>query len=129
MGRRLVVNVRMLSFAHTMHHEATKFLSVTIRAETRECKRSSAPGEVPVKVLSDGGSTPPISTKKSLLEPLSKSKASGEDFFIALRSVARVFARINIGGFAALLRGPFLSLEKRITAFRVIFFVAGSKLG
>ena len=26
-------------------------------------------------------STPPASTKKSLLEPLSKSRASGEDFF------------------------------------------------
>ena len=29
----------------------------------RECKESSAPGEVPEEVFSDGGSTPPASTK------------------------------------------------------------------
>ena len=28
----------------------------------RECKESSAPGEVPEEVFSDGGSTPPAST-------------------------------------------------------------------
>ena len=54
----------MLSFAHATHHEATKSRSVTARAGTRECKEPSAPGEVPVKALSDGGSTPPISTNK-----------------------------------------------------------------
>ena len=31
------------------------------------------------------GSSPTVTTKKSLLEPLSKSKVSGEDFFIAFR--------------------------------------------
>ena len=67
MGRRLVVNVRMLSFAHTMNDEATKSPSVTVRAGTREWKGPSAPGEVPVKVLSDGGSTPPTSTKAKIL--------------------------------------------------------------
>ena len=30
----------------------------------RECKEPSAPGEVPEEVFSDGGSTPPASTKK-----------------------------------------------------------------
>lgn len=39
------------------------------------------------------GSTPLCSTKKSLLEPLSKSKALGEDFFIYFSSpVDGVFA-------------------------------------
>ena len=33
-------------------------------------------------MLSDRGSIPLSSTTKSLLEPLPKSKASGEDFFI-----------------------------------------------
>ena len=49
----------------------------------------NALGEGRIGVLSDGGSIPLTSTKKSLLEPLSKSKASGEDFFIP---VDRVFA-------------------------------------
>lgn len=35
-----------------------------------------------VRNLEVRGSTPLCSTKKSLLEPLSKSKALGEDFFI-----------------------------------------------
>ena len=66
MGRRLVVNVNMLSFAHIMNHEATKPVRVTVFAQARECKAPSAPGEVFVKVLSDRGSTPLISTKKIL---------------------------------------------------------------
>lgn len=57
-----MVHVSMLSFAHAMNNEATKSPSVTARAGTRECKGPSAPGEVAVKALSDGGSTPPIST-------------------------------------------------------------------
>ena len=59
-----MVNVRAQSFERGMHHEATKSPRVTAPARTRECKQPSAPGEVPVKVLSDGGSTPPTSTKK-----------------------------------------------------------------
>ena len=38
MGRRLVVNVRALSFARTMYNEATKPLRVTALARARECK-------------------------------------------------------------------------------------------
>ena len=53
-----------------MYHEATKTRRVTVPAGTRECKQSSAPGEVPVKVLSDGGSTPPISTTTKLHKTL-----------------------------------------------------------
>ena len=64
MGRRQVVNVNMQSFAHIMNHEATKPVRVTAFAQARECKSPSAPGEVFVKVLSDRGSTPLISTKK-----------------------------------------------------------------
>ena len=48
----------------------------------------TAPGESLCKSFSDAGSTPAISTKKSLLEPLSKSKVSGEDFFIAFRKAS-----------------------------------------
>ena len=47
-----------------MHHEATKSPRVTAPARARECKEPSAPGEVSVKALSDGGSTPPTSTMK-----------------------------------------------------------------
>ena len=57
-----MVNVRALSFARTMHHEATKPPSVTAHGAARECKELSAPGEVPPKALSDAGSTPAIST-------------------------------------------------------------------
>ena len=64
MGRRQVVNVHMQSFAHIMNHEATKPVRVTVFAQARECKPPSAPGEVSVKVLSDRGSTPLISTIK-----------------------------------------------------------------
>ena len=70
-----------VSFAPGMTNEATEPCSMTACVMARECKGPSAPGEVPEEVFSDGGSTPPASTKKSLLEPLSKSKASGEDFF------------------------------------------------
>ena len=63
MGRRQVVHVNMLSFAHIMNHEATKPLSMTACASVRECKLPSAPGEVPVKAFSDRGSTPLASTK------------------------------------------------------------------
>ena len=66
MGRRQVVNVHMLSFAHIMNHEATKPVRVTVFAQARECKPPSAPGEVFVKVLSDRGSTPLISTKEGI---------------------------------------------------------------
>ena len=50
------------SFEPTMHNEATKPMSVSAHAEAREWKGLSAPGEVPMKMLSDGGSTPPAST-------------------------------------------------------------------
>ena len=67
-------------------------------------------------------SIPLGSTKESLLEPLSKSKVSGEDFFIYFSSpVDGVFAWINIGTFAALFRDYFHFWETRITAFRAIF--------
>lgn len=36
----------------------------------RECKQPSAPGEVPEEVFSDGGSTPPASTRWTLHEHL-----------------------------------------------------------
>ena len=38
---------------------------MTACAMVRECKEPSAPGEVPEEVFSDGGSTPPASTKKN----------------------------------------------------------------
>ncbi len=63
MGRRQVVNVHMLSFAHIMNYEATKPVRVTALAQARERKSPSAPGEVSVKAFSDRGSTPLISTK------------------------------------------------------------------
>ena len=66
MGRRQVVNVHMLSFAHIMNHEATKPLSMTACAGARECKLPSAPGEVSAEVLSDRSSTLLISTIKEL---------------------------------------------------------------
>ena len=58
-----MVNVRTLSFARAMHHEATKPSSVTVRGWVRECKGSSAPGESPEETLSDRGSTPLASTR------------------------------------------------------------------
>ena len=57
MGRRSAEHVRTLSFARTMHHEATEPFSVTTHGQVRECKRSSAPGEGPEEVLSDRSST------------------------------------------------------------------------
>ena len=57
-----MVHVRAQSFERTMNHEATKPPRVTAPARVRECKEPSAPGEVSVKALSDGGSTPPTST-------------------------------------------------------------------
>ena len=45
-------------------------------------------GERQVRNLEVRGSIPLSSTKKSLLEPLSKSKVSGEDFFIAFRKAS-----------------------------------------
>ena len=54
-----------------MNHEATKPVRVTAFAQARECKSPSAPGEVFVKVLSDRGSTPLISTK---IKGLSQNK-------------------------------------------------------
>ena len=41
-----------------------------------------------IRIVEVRGSTPLCSTKKSLLEPLSKSKVSGEDFFIAFRKAS-----------------------------------------
>ena len=64
MGRRLVVNVSAQSFERATHNEATEVVSLSTGAQLRECKRSSAPGEVSVNVLSDAGSTPAISTIK-----------------------------------------------------------------
>ena len=55
-------NVRTVSFACATHHEATDSPSMAACARMRECKRPPAPGEVPVKMLSDGGSIPPTST-------------------------------------------------------------------
>ncbi len=77
MGRRRVVNVHMLSFAHIMNHEATKSLSMTACAGARECKLPSAPGEVSVKVLSDRGSTPLISTIRTAFSEHCKMSAGG----------------------------------------------------
>jgi hypothetical protein len=62
----------MLSFAHIMNHEATESLSMTACAGARKCKLPSAPGEVPVEVLSDRGSIPLISTKTRSVEPFWK---------------------------------------------------------
>ena len=62
MERRSVVNASRQSFEPAVNNEATKSPSVAARAGTREWKRPPAPGEIPVKALSDGGSTPPIST-------------------------------------------------------------------
>lgn len=59
-----MVPVSVQSFEHTTHNEATDSASLTAGSQGREYKRPYALGEVPVKVLSDGGSTPPISTKK-----------------------------------------------------------------
>ena len=61
-----MVNVSAQSFERAMHNEATKPRRVTVPAGTRECKQSSAPGEVPVKVLSDRSSTLLTSTKKAV---------------------------------------------------------------
>ena len=66
----LVVHVTGVSFAPGMTHEATNPCSMTVCVMARECKESSAPGEVPEEVFSDGGSTPPASTKRTLHEHL-----------------------------------------------------------
>lgn len=58
-----MVPVSAQSFERTTHNEATDSASLTAGAQGREYKRPYALGEVPVKVLSDGGSIPPISTK------------------------------------------------------------------
>ena len=70
MGRRSAENVRALSFARTMHHEATESGSVTVHVRRRECKESSAPGEGPEEALSDAGSIPAGSTNQVLGEHL-----------------------------------------------------------
>ena len=44
--------------------EATESVRVSFPVRMRECKGATAPGEVPVKLFSDGGSTPPASTMK-----------------------------------------------------------------
>ena len=64
-----MVPVSAQSFERTTHNEATDSVSLTAGAQRREYKRPYALGEVPVKVLSDGGSTPPISTKGVLNKP------------------------------------------------------------
>ena len=69
-GRRLVVHVCAQSFERTMNNEATKPCSLTAYAGVRECKWPSAPGEVPEEAFSDGGSTPPASTRWTLHEHL-----------------------------------------------------------
>lgn len=69
MERRSVVNASRQSFEPAVNNEATKSPSVAARAGTREWKRPPAPGEIPVKALSDGGSTPPISTTRVLNKP------------------------------------------------------------
>ena len=53
----------MVSFAHTTHHEATKFRRVFVPDGMRECKEQTAPGESLSKLLSDRGSIPLISTR------------------------------------------------------------------
>lgn len=109
-----MVPVRAQSFERTMNHEATKPRSVTVRAGARESKEPSAPGEVPVKALSDGGSIPPTSTKKSLLEPLPKSKALGEDFFHYFLKSGRWGVRVNQHGrFCRNVPGSFSFFGKR----------------
>jgi len=40
-------------------------------------QKPAAPGEVPVKALSDGGSTPPISTNRKIQQP-----AAAAGFFV-----------------------------------------------
>ena len=57
-----MVPVSVQSFEHTTHNEATDSASLTAGSQGREYKRPYALGEVPVEVLSDRGSTPPIST-------------------------------------------------------------------
>ena len=47
------------------------------------------------KWFSDRGSIPLASTKKFLLEPLYKSKVSGEDFFIVFLKSGRWGVRVN----------------------------------
>ena len=64
-----MVPVSVQSFEHTTHNEATDSASLTAGSQGREYKRPYALGEVPVKVLSDGGSTPPISTIGRISEP------------------------------------------------------------
>ena len=87
MGRRQVVNVYMLSFAHIMNHEATKPVRVTVLAQTRECKSPSAPGEVFVKAFSDRGSTPLISTTPET--PIDTMCQFGVSFFYTLKALRR----------------------------------------
>ena len=41
---------------------------MTAYVMVRECKQPSAPGEVPEEVFSDGGSTPPASTRIGSVE-------------------------------------------------------------
>ena len=82
-------------------------------------------GECYIRIVEVESSNLFRSTKKSLLEPLSKSKVSGEDFFISRSPADGVFASMKIGDFAAMFRVSFYFMETRIIAFYVIFPVAG----
>ena len=57
-----MVNVRAVSFAGAMNDEATELVSVSVHAQVRECKKSTALGEVSRDTFSDTGSTPVAST-------------------------------------------------------------------
>ena len=48
--------------------EATESVRVSFPVRMREWKGATAPGEVPVKLFSDGGSTPPASTMQKARE-------------------------------------------------------------
>ena len=62
-----MVNVSVVSFADAMNHEATKSESVSVHAQARERKESTALGEVSRDTFSDTGSTPVASTSTTPL--------------------------------------------------------------
>lgn len=87
-----MVNVRTLSFARAMHHEATgtdRLAGLPVLKGTGAYsvpQKPAAPGEVPVKALSDEGSTPSISTKKRTC--FSAGPFSHEIHFCATRKIS-----------------------------------------
>ena len=109
-------NVSTVSFARATHHEATKSPSVTARARMRECKGPSAPGEVPVKILSDGGSIPPTSTieKATLLGGFFYG-GGGESNYVRTCLMACSSISANTGGYLYSLF-PSHGREKRMHA-------------